>query len=59
MCDFSLDFLAFRPSVLDEAKSKVVLRSKGYAWAPILWSSDNSKRYGSSPTCVILWLRVM
>ena len=28
-------------------------------WAPIWWSSDNSKRYGSFPTCVILLLRVM
>ena len=35
-CDFSLDFPASR--------SKVVLRGKGYAWAPILWSSDNSKK---------------
>ena len=43
-CDFSLDFPAFGPSVLVKARSKVVLRGKGYAWAPILWSSDNSKR---------------
>ena len=42
--EFSLDFQAFGPSVLDGARSKVVLRGKGYAWAPILGSSDNSKR---------------
>ena len=43
-CDFSLDFPAFRPSILDGARSKVVQRGEGYAWAPILWSSDNFKR---------------
>ena len=43
-CDFSLDFPVFGLSVLIEARSKVVLRGKGYVWAPILWSSDNSKR---------------
>ena len=42
--DFSLDFPAFGPSVLDGARSKVVLSGKGYAWTLILWSSDNSKR---------------
>ena len=42
--DFSLDFLSFGPSVLDGARGKVNLRGGGYAWAPILWSSDNSKR---------------
>ena len=54
----SLDFRSFRPSVLDGARSKVYLRGEGYAWVPIWWSSDNSKRQGSFPTCVILWLRV-
>ena len=58
-CAFSLDFRHFRPSVLDGVRSKVVLCSEGYVWAPILWSSDNSKRYGSFPTCDILWLRAM
>ena len=43
-CDFSLDFPAFGPSVLVEPRRKVDLRYKGYAWTPILWSSDNSKR---------------
>ena len=42
--DFSPDFPAFGPSVLVGPRSKVVLRGKGYAWALILWSSDNSKR---------------
>ena len=57
--DFSLDFLAFGPSVLDGARNKVVLRGKGYAWAPILWSSDNSKRSGSFPTWFILRVRAI
>ena len=41
---FSLDFRPFKPSVLDGARSKVALRGKGYAWTPIWWSSDNSKK---------------
>ena len=32
---FSLDLRSFRPSVLDEAKRKVILRGEGYAWTPI------------------------
>ena len=43
-CDFSLDFRPLGPSVLDGARSKVVIRGEGYAWTPIWWSSDNSKR---------------
>ena len=43
-CDFSLDFSAFGPSVLVGPRSKVDLCYKGYAWTPILWSFDNSKR---------------
>ena len=43
-CTFSLDFRSFGPSVLDSARSKVVLRGEGYAWTPIWWSYDNSKR---------------
>ena len=42
--DFSLDFQAFGSSVLVGPRSKVDLRYKDYAWTPILWSSDNSKR---------------
>ena len=57
--DFSLDFPAFGQSVLDGARSKVDLRGKGYAGASILWSSDNSNRYGSFPTSFILWLRAI
>ena len=41
---FSLDFRLLRSSVLDGARSKVNLRAEGYAWTPIWWSSDNSKR---------------
>ena len=41
---FSLDFRLFRPSVIDGVRSKVDLRGEGYAWTPIWWSSDNSKR---------------
>ena len=43
-CALSLDFRPIGPSVLDGARSKVALRDKGYAWALILWNSDNSKR---------------
>ena len=42
--NFSLDFPAFGPSVRIEPRNKVVLHDKGYAWAPILWSFNNSKR---------------
>ena len=41
---FSLDLRPFGPSVLDGARSKVDLHGEGYAWTPIWWSSDNSKR---------------
>ena len=41
---FSLGFRPFGPSIFDGARSKVALRDEGYAWAPIWWSSDNSKR---------------
>ena len=41
---FSLDFRPFGPSVLNRARSKVVLRGEGNAWTLIWWSSDNSKR---------------
>ena len=40
--NFSLIFPAIGPSVLDEPRGKVALRCKGYAWAPILWSFNNS-----------------
>ena len=41
---FSLDFPPFGPSVLIGPRSKVVLRGEGYAWTPIWWSFENSKR---------------
>ena len=41
---FSLDFWSFGMSVLDGTRSKVYLRGEGYAWTPIWWSYDNSKR---------------
>ena len=48
--NFSLDFPAFGPSDCVGPRIKVVLRSKGYAWTPVLGSFDNSKRQGFSPT---------
>ena len=44
VCDFSLNFPAFGPSVLFGPRSKVVLCGEGYTWTLIWWSSDNSKR---------------
>ena len=41
---FSLDLRPFKPSTLDGARNKVDLCGEGYAWTPIWWSSDNSKR---------------
>ena len=40
---FSLGFRPIGPSVFDGARRKVVLRGEDYMWAPIWWSSDNSK----------------
>ena len=48
--NFSLDFPVFGPSDFIGPRSKVVLRGKGYAWAPVLGSFDNFGRYGFSPT---------
>ena len=45
-CNFSLDFPAFGPSVHVGLRSKVVLRSKGYAWASVLWSFDKLREVG-------------
>ena len=42
--NFSLDFSVFGPSVLVGPRSKVVLRCKGYTWAPVLWSFEKSGR---------------
>ena len=43
-CNLFLDFLAFEPLVCVGLRSKIVLRDKGYAWASVLWSFNNSKR---------------
>ena len=59
MCAFSLELRLYGPSVLNGARSKVVLCGEGYACTPIWWSFENSKRYESFPTCDILWLRAM
>ena len=40
----SLGFWLIRPLVFDGARRKVALRGEDYAWAPIWWSSNNSKR---------------
>ena len=40
--NFSLDFPVFESSDFVGPKSKVVLRYKGYAWAPIWGVSTNS-----------------
>ena len=40
----SLDFPSFEPSVRFGLRSKVVLHGEDYAWTPIWWSSDKSKR---------------
>ena len=44
VCDLSLDFPSFVSSVRFGPISKDVLRGEGYAWTPIWWNSDNSKR---------------
>ena len=44
MSAFSLDLRSIGPSVFDRTRRKVALSGEGYAWAPIWWSSDNSKR---------------
>ena len=41
---FSLDFSTIGPTNLDEARGKVDLHYKGYAWVSRLWSFDNSGR---------------
>ena len=42
--NFSLDFPAFESSNRVELRSKIVLRGKGYMWAQVFGSFDNSKR---------------
>ena len=43
---FSLDFRSIGPSIFDGARRKVVLRSEGYAWAPVLRSFDKVHEVG-------------
>ena len=44
--DFSLRSRPIGPSVFNEAKRKVVLRSEDYAWAPVLGSFDKLREVG-------------
>ena len=50
MSTFSLEFPMIGPSVLVGIREEVGLRCKGYAWVPVLWSFNNSRRKGFSPT---------
>ena len=43
---FSLGFRLIGSSVFDGARSKVVLRDKGYAWAPVSASFDKIHEVG-------------
>ena len=43
-CPFSIGFRPIGPSVFDGVRRKVALRDKDYTWAPIWWSSNNSKK---------------
>ena len=44
--DFSLDFWLIRLSDFFGARRKVALRSKAYAWAPVLRSFDKLREVG-------------
>ena len=44
--DFSLGFLAIRPSEFFGARSKVTLRGEAYEWAPILRSFKKLRDVG-------------
>ena len=44
VCIFSLDFPTIGPSNPGEARGKVDLHCKGYAWVPGFLSFDNSER---------------
>ena len=46
MCDFSLGLRAIRPSEFFGARRQVALRSKAYAWVPILRSFDKLREVG-------------
>ena len=55
--NFSLDFQAFEPSVLVEARGEVGLRCKGYTWTPVLWSFDKFRKVGVFSYLVIPCLK--
>ena len=46
MSTFSLDFSAIGSTNSGEARSKVGLRYKGYAWVLVLWSFDKLRKVG-------------
>ena len=46
VCNFSLRFSAFGPSDFFGPRSKVVLHSKGYAWASASGSFDKLREVG-------------
>ena len=46
VCNFSLGFPAFGPSDFFGPRSKVVLRSKGFAWIPVSGSFDKLLEVG-------------
>ena len=46
VCNFSLGFLAFEPPDFFGPRSKVVLRSEGYTWAPVSGSFDKLLEVG-------------
>ena len=46
VCNFSLGFPAFRPSDFFEPRSKVVIRSEGYTWAPVSGSFNKFREVG-------------
>ena len=50
MSDFSLGFWAIRPSEFAGTRRKVVLRSEGFAWVPVLRSFDKLREVGFYPT---------
>ena len=56
---FTLDFPVIGSSNSGETKGKVDPHCKSYTWVPVLWTCSNSRRYGFSPTLVILWLRAI
>ena len=44
--DFSLDFWLIRPSEFFGTRRKVVLRSGGFAWVPVLRSFEKLREVG-------------